>query len=73
MRRILITVIVYCLFAWLLCDIDPNKCYSWLSGIWHGLFFIPNLIRSWFGDSIYKANHYITTYNGGGLHPLEAA
>ncbi len=50
-------------FAWLLCDIDPEKYYSWYHGIWHGMFFIPNLIRSLFGDAIYKANHYTDAYN----------
>lgn len=25
--------------------------------------FVPNLIRSWFGDTLYKANHYTAAYN----------
>lgn len=61
--RLLITIIVYWFFGWLLCDIDPNETYSWYSGIWHGMFFIPNLIRSIFSDAIFKANFYTTAYN----------
>ena len=41
-----------CFMGWYLCDINPNDTYSWYSGIWHGLFFIPNWFRSWFGDAI---------------------
>ncbi|MBD5320424.1 MAG: hypothetical protein HDS07_05980 [Bacteroides sp.] len=63
MTRILITILVYSFFGWLLCDIDSAKEYTWYSGIWHGMFFIPNLIRSWFGDAIYKAETYTTGYN----------
>ena len=43
--------------------IDPNKTYTWYSGIWHGMFFIPNFIRSCIGDALYKANEYTTAYN----------
>lgn len=61
--RIIITILVYSFFSWLLCDIKPYEDYSWFSGIWHGLFFVPNLIRSWFWDSLYKAEYYTTAYN----------
>ena len=61
--RILITILVYCLLGWLLCDIDPGKEYTWYSGIWHGLFFVVNLVRSWFTDALYKAEIYTTAYN----------
>ena len=63
MLRLIITVLTYMFIGWLLCDIDPDKHYSWYSGIWHGLFFIPNLLRSWFGDALYKATDYTTAYN----------
>ena len=63
MLRIIIAVLTYMFIGWLLCDIDPEKYYSWYSGIWHGLFFIPNLLRSWFGDALYKATNYTTAYN----------
>ena len=61
--RILITILVYCFLGWLLCDIDPNKEYTWYSGIWHGLFFVVNLVRSWFSDALFKAEIYTNAYN----------
>ena len=61
--RILVTIVVYCLLGWLLCDIDPHKQYTWYSGIWHGLFFVVNFIRSWFTDALYKADIFTTAYN----------
>lgn len=63
MSRIIIFILVSMFFGWLLCDIDSSKEYSWYSGIWHGLFFIPNLIRSWFGEAIYKAESHTAAYN----------
>ena len=47
----------------IICDIDPDKTYSWYSGIWHGLFFVQNSICGLFTDNISKANHYTTAYN----------
>lgn len=62
--RIVITVLVYMFLGYLFCDINPEKTYYWYSGIWHGLFFIPNLIRSCFySDVLFKANVYTTAYN----------
>ena len=61
--RILITILVYCFLGWLLCDIDPDKEYTWYSGIWHGMFFVVNLVRSWFTDALYKAEIHTTAYN----------
>ena len=61
--RIIITIIVYCFFGWLLCDIEPGKEYTWYSGIWHGMFFVVNLVRSWFTNSLYKAEIYTPSYN----------
>jgi hypothetical protein len=63
MTRIIVTILVYSFLGWLLCDIDANKEYTWYSGIWHGMFFIANWIRSWFGDALYKAENYTTAYN----------
>lgn len=62
MIRIIITILVYCFVGWFFCDINPEKYYTWYSGIWHGLFFIPNLLRSWFSDALFKANDYSTAY-----------
>lgn len=61
--RIFVFIFVSCFIGWLLCDIEPNKTYTWYSGIWHGMFFIPNFIRSCIGDALYKANEYTTAYN----------
>lgn len=63
MIRFIITALVCCILSRLLCDINPDKYYTWYSGIWHGFFFIPNLLRSWFGDALYKANDCSTAYN----------
>ena len=49
--------------AWWLCDIDPAKTYTWYSGIWQGMFFLPNLVRSWFSDALFKAESYTAAYN----------
>lgn len=61
--RLIITILIYCFLGWLLCDIAPGESYSWYSGIWHGLFFVPNLLRSWFSDAIFKAEIYTSAYN----------
>lgn len=62
-RRIVIYILVSCFIGWLFCDINPNKMYTWYSGIWHGIFFIPNFIRSWFTNALYKADYYTSAYN----------
>ena len=52
------------LIAKFLCNIDPDDSYSWISGIWHGLFVIPNYARGLFDpDILYKALDYSTMYN----------
>ena len=61
--RILISIIVYCLAGWLFCDIDPTNHYEWYHGIWHGLFFVANFVRSFFMNCVYKASDYTTAYN----------
>lgn len=55
---------ITCALAAWLCDIEPNKTYTWYSGIWQGLFCIPNWIRSFFySDVLCKADNYTTSYN----------
>lgn len=49
--------------AFLFCNINPTDEYGWASGIWHGLFFVFNWIRSLFSDTLYKAEFYTTAYN----------
>ena len=59
-----IPVAITCALAAWRCDIEPDKTYTWYSGIWHGLFCIPNWIRSFFySDVLCKANYYTTGYN----------
>jgi hypothetical protein len=62
-RYIIVNVLVYYVIAWWLCDIDASKEYTWYSGIWHGMFFGINWIRSLFSDALYKAENYTTAYN----------
>ena len=59
----LLRLSIYCFLGWLLCDISPYEEYEWYSGIWHGSFFLINLVRSWFSDALYKAELYTTAYN----------
>lgn len=62
--RVIITIITFCFFSWLLCEIDIEKTYSWYSGIWQGYFFTPNYILNHFrAEWAYKAEHYTMAYN----------
>lgn len=45
------------------CQISPEVTYTWYSGIWHGLCFIPNLVWSLGTDTLYKAVHFTWGYN----------
>lgn len=52
------------LFAKWLCNIDSEETYSWMSGIWHGAFVVPNYVRYMMNSEIlYKAVDYSTMYN----------
>lgn len=49
--------------AWLICDINVSEQYSWLSGLYHGLFTLPNYIRHLFNDNIlFVADKHTTAY-----------
>lgn len=62
--NLFISLAIYSCAAYYLCDINPEETYSWYSGIWHGLFFIPNCIfHDIRADALYKANFYTTAYN----------
>lgn len=64
MLRLILKILIYVLLAWLLCDIDPGKHYTWYSGIWHGFFLPINFLRSlMFEDVYYKAEFYTTAYS----------
>lgn len=55
--------LTFCLLTTKICYINPDKIYSWYSGIWHGLFVIPHWIVSWFSNEIYcKAPNATTVY-----------
>ena len=59
----IVIVLAYYAVAYFLCHIDPEKTYTWYSGIWHGVFWFPNIIMSLFCDSIYaKAPNCTTAY-----------
>lgn len=56
--------LIICLLSTKICYINPEKNYSWYSGIWHGIFVIPNWIASWFIDYTYcKAPKATTAYS----------
>lgn len=49
--------------AWLICNINAYDSYSWFSGIFHGLFIVPNFIRHMFNEDIlYFAETHTTAY-----------
>ena len=56
--------LTFCLLTVNISYINPEKTYTWLSGIWHGIFVIPHWIASWFADDIYcKAPNSTTAYS----------
>jgi len=62
--RLIVNLCIYAFLAHLLCNINPEETYSWYSGIWHGIFFIPNyMFHDISADALYKANFYTTAYN----------
>ncbi|TCN68883.1 hypothetical protein [Acetobacteroides hydrogenigenes] len=56
--------LVFCLLSIKICYINPDKTYTWYSGILHGILVIPHWIISWFLDDIYcKAPNSTTAYS----------
>lgn len=56
--------LTFCLLSTKICYINPDKTYTWYSGIWHGIFVIPHWVVSWFSDDIYcKAPNSTTAYS----------
>ena len=56
--------LTFCLLSTKISYINPEKTYSWYSGIWHGIFVIPNWVVSWFADDVYcKAPSSTTAYS----------
>ena len=61
---LVISLVFMCVIAAWLCNIDPEKTYSWYSGVWQGLFCIPNWIRSFIYNGVLcKAIHFTPGYN----------
>ncbi|MBP3511799.1 MAG: hypothetical protein J6K19_07175 [Prevotella sp.] len=49
--------------AWLICNIDVTDSYSWISGLFHGVFIVPNFVRHLFNEDIlYFAEYHTTAY-----------
>lgn len=49
--------------AWLICNIDALDTYSWISGVFHGLFIVPNFVRHLFSnDILFFAEYHTTAY-----------
>ena len=62
--RVALPLLISIILACLLCNIHENEMYSWLSGIWHGMFFVPNFIRNLVDSEVlYKATNYTAVYN----------
>jgi hypothetical protein len=56
--------LMVCILANKICFIEIDNHYTWYSGIWHGIFVLPNWVLSWFLDGVYcKAKLYSTGYN----------
>ena len=62
--KVILPLVIGMILACLLCNIQAGENYSWLSGIWHGMFFIPNLLQHMVdSDVLYKATNYTMRYN----------
>lgn len=44
----MLTYLFLGVIAYFVCKVDPHAPADWLSGIWHGIFFVPNMFCSWF-------------------------
>lgn len=58
----ILLVVAYYAAAYFFCPIDPERLYTWYSGIWHGIFWFPNIVMSLFSDSIYGIAPNHTTW-----------
>ena len=63
-KSIMLQVSILCVLSWLLCDIQPDKCYNWYYGAWHGIFMVANFVRDLIFDNVlYKADCHTTIYS----------
>lgn len=59
---LLVTIVGMFVAQWI-CNIDPGTEYVWYSGIWHGLFVVPNFVRGLFdADVLCFATLHTTAY-----------
>lgn len=57
-----IAFIAYIIVGWIFCTINPHDTYSWYSGIWHGVFFLPNILKTIFWGNPYQARFVTSGY-----------
>lgn len=53
--RVLFGTVIYILLGWVLCHVDQFESYTWYSGVWHGIFFVPNILKNLIWHEPYKA------------------
>lgn len=59
-----IPIAIAMIVAAFFCNIHAEESYSWLSGIWHGIFVIPNYCRHLlYPEVLFKACDITTMYN----------
>lgn len=65
MGKVILRFVIFVVFlfaaAYFLCEIKPATEYGWLSAIWHGLFFFPNLFLHWLDKDILFYSELPTT------------
>lgn len=52
----ILTYLLLGMLSYFVCRVDPYAPADWLSGVWHGLFFVPNMFFNWFITS--KVHYY---------------
>lgn len=59
-----IGLVIFCVAAYYLASIDSFEEYTWYSGIWHALFFVPNFIMHYCYDQdiLYFAESHTAAY-----------
>ena len=63
-----IPIAIAMIVAAFFCNIHAEESYSWLSGIWHGIFVIPNYCRHLlYPEVLFKACD-ITTDTNNNMH-----
>lgn len=61
--NLLVKIVPWFVIAYFWCEVKPAEDYSWLYGIWHGSYFIPNWVISFFQDDrLCRAVEYTSSY-----------